>query len=80
MAGMEAPSERKKETRGNAWLGASAILGGSGRKIRSEIRQISCGSAQACAAARAASRKPVFVGFSVVSLLYQGQIIFSTPK
>src|SRR5882757_6986085 len=39
MAGMEAPSEPKKETRSNACPAASDIFGGSGRETRSEIRQ-----------------------------------------
>jgi hypothetical protein len=63
MAGMGAPSECKKEARSNACLAASDILGRSGRETRSEIRQNSGGFAQACAAARAASRKPVFGRF-----------------
>jgi hypothetical protein len=60
MAGMEAPLERKKKARSNACLTASDIFGGSGRETRSEILPNSGGFAQACAAARAASRKTVF--------------------
>jgi hypothetical protein len=79
MAGMEAP-ENAKKARSNACLAASDILGESGKEIRSEIRPNSGGFVQACAAARAASRKPVFDRFSVVPSFYQGQITLSTAK
>ncbi|WP_207003548.1 hypothetical protein [Trinickia mobilis] len=72
MAGMDAPENAKKEARSNACLAASDILGGSGREIRSEIRLYSGGFAQACAAARAASRKPAFGRFFARIVILSG--------
>jgi hypothetical protein len=53
------PEKGKKEARSNACLAASDISGRSVGEGEAKIRQISSGFTQACAAARAASRKPV---------------------
>lgn len=56
------------------------IRAGQREKFEAKIRQISCGFAQACVAARAVRRKPVFGWFFSLRSFCQGQIMSSTAK
>ncbi|MCA8258262.1 hypothetical protein LGM89_33795 [Burkholderia sp. AU31624] len=59
----QAPENAKKKRAATPAWWHRTIRGKSEEKSEAKIRQISCGFAQACAAARAASRKPVFGRF-----------------
>ncbi|WP_186150792.1 hypothetical protein [Burkholderia gladioli] len=57
---MEAPENAKKKRAATPAWRHRTFRADQRKKSKAKIRQISCGFAQACAAARAASRKPVY--------------------